>query len=102
MIIYNISLKVSKAIENDWLQWQQTEHITEVMASCLFTEYKFCRLLEQDDEDEATYIVQYFATSFENYKQYITHFAPQLRQKIFDKWGDQLIAFRSVMEVISQ
>ncbi len=101
MIIYNISIKINAAIEKDWVLWQKQEHIPDIMASGLFSDYKFCKLLEQEDEDAVTYIVQYFAPSIENYKLYIENFAPDLRQKAFDKWGDQFIAFRSVMEIVS-
>jgi Domain of unknown function (DUF4286) len=101
MIIYNISVKINSAIETDWVQWQQQEHIPAIMASGQFSEYKFCKLLEQEDDDAATYIVQFVAASHEKYQHYIKHFAPSLRQKALDKWGDRFIAFRSVMEVIN-
>jgi hypothetical protein len=34
------------------------------------------------------------------YNNYIEKFAPAMRQKSFDKWGDKFISFRSVMQVI--
>lgn len=101
MIIYNISIKITTAIETDWVKWQQQEHIPEIMASGQFSEYKFCKLLEQEVDDSATYIVQFVAESNEKYQHYIKHFAPLLRRKALDKWGDQFIAFRSVMEAVS-
>lgn len=101
MIVYNISMKVSKTIEAEWVQWQKTEHIPDVMASGLFSEYKFYRLLEQEDPDDSTYVVQYFASSMRNYEQYLKHTAPLLRKKAFEKWGNRFIAFRSVMEVVN-
>ncbi len=36
------------------------EHIPEIMATGLFHDYRFCRLLEQDDSDGPTYTIQYF------------------------------------------
>ena len=45
MIVYNISNKVETAIEADWVQWQQQEHIPAIMASGQFTDYKFYKLL---------------------------------------------------------
>jgi hypothetical protein len=100
MIVYNISNKVNIAIEADWVLWQQQDHIPAIMASGQFTEYKFYKLLEDDNDDSATYIVQYFAPTVENYHNYIRNFAPQLRQEAFDKWGNRFIAFRSVMQVV--
>lgn len=101
MLIYNISIKINAAIEKEWVKWQQQEHIPEIMTSGQFSEYKFCKLLEQEDDESATYIVQFIAASYEKYQYYIKHFAPLLRQKALDRWGDQYIAFRSIMEVIN-
>ena len=100
MIVYNITIKIAPAIEEEWVNWQKDEHIPDVMSSGQFTENKFYRLLEQNETDGITYVVQYFASSLENYNQYINDRALQLRQKALDKWGNQFIAFRTVMEVV--
>jgi hypothetical protein len=100
MIIYNITTKMNHRLEAAWLQWQKEEHIPEIMKSGLFTEYRILQLLEQDDTDGSTYIIQYTATGMENYQRYMHEFAPLLRQKAFERWGDQFIAFRSLLEVM--
>jgi hypothetical protein len=101
MIVYNITIKVLPQIEKDWLLWQQQEHIPEVMASGCFIDYKFYRLLEQDETEGISYIVQYFANSVGHYQQYINKDASLLRQKAFDKWGNQFIAFRTIMTTVN-
>jgi len=100
MIAYNITYKIIPVIEKEWVTWQQREHIPDVMASGLFTAYKFFRLLEQDEADGITYIVQFFASSPEQYHAYLEKKAPLFRQKALDRWGDKFIAFRTVMEVV--
>jgi Domain of unknown function (DUF4286) len=100
MIIYNITTKVSHAIENVWLQWQKEEHIPEIMLTGLFTSYQLFRLLEQDDDEGSTYIIQYTANTMEDYQGYIHTHAHALRKKAFEKWADQFISFRSVLEVM--
>lgn len=100
MIVYNITIKIVREIEEEWVSWQKDEHIPDVMSSGQFTENKFYRLLEQNETDGITYVVQYFASSLENYNRYINDRAKQLRQKALDKWGNQFIAFRTVMEVV--
>lgn len=100
MIVYNITIKIDPAIETAWIQWQQQEHIPDIMASGQFSHYKMFRLLEQDDSEGMTFVVQYFAPTLDNYYRYVGEFAPALRQKAFDKWGDRFIAFRTVMQVV--
>jgi uncharacterized protein DUF4286 len=99
MIVYNVTTRVDRQIEKAWLTWLKTEHIPAIMATGLFSEYKLFHLLEQ--EDEITYVVQYFAPSMEHYKKYIDELSLQFHQRTFDKWGDRLISFRTVMEIVN-
>ncbi len=101
MIVYNITIKIVAEIEKEWVQWQINEHIPEIMATELFSDFKFYRLLEEDTNDGITYVVQYFSSTFENYTRYINSSASTLRQKSFEKWGDKFIAFRTVMQVVN-
>jgi hypothetical protein len=98
MFIYNITTKVNTAIANDWIKWQKDEHIPEIMASDLFDEFKFYHLLNQDDSDGHTYIIQFFTPEKDKYDHYIKTFAPMLREKALTKWGNGFISFRSLLE----
>ena len=100
MIIYNVTTKVSVLVKDRWVEWMKREHIPEIMATGLFHDYRFCRLLEQDDSDGPTYTIQYFTDTLENYYTYLQEHAPMLRQKSFDAFGDQFVAFRTVMQVV--
>ena len=100
MLVYNITLKVDPSIVEKWLAWQKEEHIPEIMATGKFDSYKFFRLLEQDETDGPTYIVQYFTSTIERYQQYIDGHAPLLRQKTNDKWGNSFVGFRTLMELV--
>lgn len=100
MIVYNVTIKVDPAIEREWVNWQKEEHIPGIMATGQFTGYKFYKLLEQQETDGITYIVQYFAPSIDQYHTYIREFSPTLRQKAFDKWNNQFIAFRTIMQAV--
>lgn len=101
MFKYNVTIKVHVSIQDDWFKWLQEIHIPEVLATGCFTDAVVCRLLEVDDSEGPTFSVQYSAESKAAYNQYIETFAPTLRQKSFDAWGDRFIAFRSVMQVIN-
>lgn len=101
MIVYNVTIKVTNKIAEHWLHWLQTEHIPEMIGTGCFTHATIHRLLEVDDSEGPTYAVQYFAESKALYNQYIEKSAAAMREKGFAKWGDQFIAFRSVMQVVS-
>ena len=101
MFIYNVTIKIQEAIHETWLQWLKEEHVPEVLATGCFTNATIVRLLEVDDSEGPTYAVQYVAESKSLYNQYIENFAGPLRQKSFDKWGNQFMGFRSLMQVIN-
>jgi hypothetical protein len=101
MFIYNVTTKVDAAIHSNWLSWMQQEHIPEVIATGCFTKATLLRLLEVDDSDGPTYAIQYFAESKALYNRYMEKHAVGLRQKILDKWGNRIIAFRSLMQVVN-
>lgn len=101
MIIYNVTIKVAAPIQDAWLHWLKEEHIPEVLATGCFTHAVTTRLLEIDDSEGPTYAVQYHAESKALYNKYIDRHAAVLRQRGFDKWGNQFIAFRSVMQIVN-
>ena len=101
MFIYNITIKVNNAILEEWIKWQKEEHIPEIMATNLFDEYRFFRLLAQDDSEGPTFVIQYCASSRKNYDQYIQQYAPNLREKALKQWGNGFIAFRSLLESVN-
>ena len=100
-IIYNVNVKVDKQIAGNWLQWLQQEHIPEIVGTGCFTHAVITRLLEVDESNGPTYAIQYHAESKAQYNRYIETYAPDMRQKGLDKWGDRFIAFRSVMQIVN-
>lgn len=101
MIIYNVTIKVAWPVAEPWLRWLQQEHIPGIIGTGCFTHATVLRLLEADEEEGPTYAVQYHAESKALYNEYITKYAAHWRQQGLDKWGNQFIAFRSVMQVVN-
>lgn len=100
MIVYNVTTKVASAIADEWLQWLKEEHIPEITNTGCFTHATILRLMEIDDEEGPTYAVQYFADGKELFDKYLANDADGLRKKSFDKWGNQFISFRSLMQIV--
>jgi len=101
MIIYNVTTKIHHHIHADWLSWLKEEHIPAILETKCFTSATVARLLETDDTEGPTYTVQYHAESIVMYNNYIEQHAAAMRQQSFNKWGNQFISFRSVMQVVN-
>lgn len=100
MFIYNVTVNVNHSVHEAWLEWALNEHIHAVMKTNCFTRFQFLKLLEQDESGGPTYIAQYFAESKALYNRYIELFSAQLRKEHLDKWGNNFVAFRTLLEVI--
>jgi hypothetical protein len=98
MFIYNVSLKIDWLVVEEWLRWMREEHIDEVLATGCFFEAKMFKLLEQDDTEGPTFIVQYSCNKKIDYLKYKKDFAPALQEKGAAKFGSKVVAFRSIME----
>lgn len=101
MFIYNVTVKVTHGIEVKWLEWMKNIHMDEVLATGMFDNYNLYRLYESADEEGVTYVAQYHTDSLARYENYIQVHAPIMREKGFQLFGDQFIAFRSVLEKIN-
>ena len=101
MIVYNVTIKIDLDVHDLWLRWMKEEHIPEVMQSGCFTECKILKLLtEAEDNDGVNYAIQYTAPNLGSYHQYRDEFAPALQAKTKAKYGDDVLAYRSLLEVI--
>ena len=100
MIVYNVTSKVDWSIHDEWVKWMLEEHIPEVVGTRCFSSAQLLKLLEIDEEDGPTYTAQYFAETKQQQEKYVEQYAAALRQKVFDKWGNLTIAFRSIMQVV--
>ena len=100
MIIYNVTIKTDLEIAEDWLNWMKSEHLEEMMKTGLFLDYKMHKLLEQDETEGATFVVQYHCESMDQYQEYIDQHAHEMRTKGHQKFGNKFAGFRTIMEVI--
>jgi hypothetical protein len=99
MYIYNVTIKIQPADKEEWLSFMLYEHIPEILDTQLFSDYRLCHLLDQNEEDGITFVVQYYFNEFENYSNYRQNFAPSIQKKHTEKFKERFVAFRTVMEV---
>ena len=100
MLIYNVTTKVDWSIHHEWVEWMLNEHFPEMVNTGCFTNSRLMRLLETDENDGPTYAAQYFTENRADYERYIKDHSVAVRKKYNEKWGDRVIAFRTLMQVV--
>ncbi|MCS6904709.1 MAG: DUF4286 family protein [Bacteroidia bacterium] len=99
MIIYSVTININQSIEAEWLEWMLKVHIPEVMQTGCFLNYYINRLIEpESQEGTSTYNIQYECLSLEMINKYQQSFAKQLQAKHTEKFNNQFVAFRTLLE----
>lgn len=98
MIVYNITTKVDHEIGDEWVTWQKKIHIPEIMATGAFTEYRFYKLLDHDDEEGKIFVTQFLTNNRQEYDAYVNLSSPILRKRALEKWGDRAVSFRTLLQ----
>ena len=60
-----------------------------------------CRIIDEQT-DSTTLAVQYVAHSLEHLKKYNTIYAPQLQKEHLEKFGNDAVAYRSVLDILEE
>lgn len=101
MLLYNITYAVPHNLRNEWLDWMNTAHIPEILATGCFQRHLLLQLLEVDETEFRTYALQLFTENEIEYRRYLEQFAPLLRQLANTKWGENVLGFRTLMSVLN-
>ena len=101
-IIYNISYSVPVNLAKDWQAWMLEQHIPEIMSTNCFTNYQWVKLLDMDETEAYTFAIQFYAANNQYLQKYLQEYAPLLRKKAGDKWGNAIVGFRTTMQVIAK
>ena len=97
MIIYNVTCNVESSISKDWQTWMKEVHIPEIMNCGFFISANMHRVLCSDDNGE-TFAIQYKCYTMKDLHHYEIRFSGDLQKKHIDKFGDKVIAFRTILE----
>ena len=102
MYIYNVTINIDESVHDPWLKWMRDIHIPDMLATGKFTEAKMCRVMVEEEMGGITYSIQYLAKSKEDLDAYYAVDASTLRKKVFDKFGDAVVAFRTELQIINE
>ncbi len=102
MILYNVTINVEDDIHDTWLLWMQQTHIPDVLATGNFREARICKVLVAEEMGGTTYSVQYLAPDRGNLEEYYRNHADRLRREASERYGDQVVAFRTELEIVSE
>jgi hypothetical protein len=100
MLLYNVTVIIEDAAQEEWLQWMQEIHIPAVMETGKFVSNRLLRVVDSPNEG-ITFCVQYIAESLAEYEDYQLNHAPALQAELQTKFENRFVAFRTLMEFVA-
>jgi hypothetical protein len=101
-ILYNVTIKIESAIHVEWLAWMNRVHLPDVMATGCFESYKVTKIMGDDDDHGVGFAIQYVCPSMEIFEKYRDQHAPSLQQAHADRYRNQYVSFRTLMEIVAE
>ncbi len=102
MIIYNITVNIDESVHNEWLEWMQTEHIANMIATGKFTSARLVKVLVNEDMGGVTYSVQYASPDKETLDAYYKENEAALDMEARKRFADKMLTFCTELEIISE
>jgi hypothetical protein len=99
MIIYNVTCKVDTTRETEWVKWMREVHVPEVCQKGKFLSATFLKLRFPVEDEGVTYAIQYRIPTMQQLDAYLSEHAPSLQLDHTLKFGSDVIAFRTILEV---
>ena len=98
MIVYNVTVVVEPEIIEEWRVWMREVHLPEVLATGRFLSCSMFRIHSGNEGEAPSFSIQYQAATYEDYEAYLANEAPALKQKTLDRYGEKVLAFRTILE----
>ncbi|NBC25193.1 MAG: DUF4286 family protein [Bacteroidetes bacterium] len=101
MIQYNVTIKIESEVEAEWSDYMENKHVPDVLNTGLFLHCRISKLI-QNEEEGATYTIQYILSTMKDMHMYQTKYASKLQSEHTEKFKGKFVAFRTLMEVVSE
>ena len=98
-VLYNVTIGINPIKIEEWARFMREDHLPKIFASDCFESYRMCRIIDENTES-ATIAVQYLAISMEHLEKYHSEYAPQLQREHVEKFGSEVVTYRSVLSLM--
>jgi len=99
MIVYNDTVILDDAIEQEWLQWIKEVHIPAIMATGYFSSYRILSIIDSPNEG-ITYCIQYNADDIEKFNGFYKNHLFKFRDEHQQRFNEQFVMFNTLMKTV--
>lgn len=103
MIVYGVTIKIKKEVEDSWFKWMREIHIPDVLNTGYFIDWQIKKLLlPESNDDESTYVIDYMTDSIEKYYEYQKKESRRLQKEHFIRFSGKFKAQRAIYYSIQE
>jgi hypothetical protein len=99
MYLYNITYRVENKIFDSWKVWVLEKNIPTIMSLGLFSSFRFCCLLGEENVDAQTYALQFKCESWETFLKYRDGQMAEFFEQQISLFGEEVLTFSSLLEI---
>ncbi len=100
MFLYNVTVGVDKAIEQEWIAWVKETYIPAVLETQHFSNAKLYRVVTHDDEHSVSYSLQFFANQIESVVKYLDEHTGTIIESHRIRFKDRHVVFNTLLEEV--
>ena len=97
MIGYNITYLVARDLLETWRSWLAADRVPAMRETGQVTDHRIFQLLDQDESEGLTYVVQYHLKDLEAFRAFETRFPALRNQPVPEAFFPRCMAFQTVM-----
>lgn len=101
MFIYNVTTHVEPAIEKQWLDWMNSDHLPLMLKTGRFNKAVIFKVITEDNMGGVSYATQYHCNSRTEFEQYQKEDADRLKNHTIERFGERILSFRTELEQIT-
>lgn len=99
-LVYSVTISIDETRGDAFATWMVASHIPDVMATGHFTAWRLVEVQDPAPEGPVRNFNAQYTTTEEALATYIREDAPRMRQDVKDHFGDNFVAFRTLLREI--
>ena len=99
MILYNVTIIIDDAIEEEWLRYVRASYIPRIMATGTFVSNRLLKVLDSPNEG-STYCIQFVADDLPRYHTFQNEFLQPIQAEHQNQFENRFVLFSTVMEYV--
>ncbi len=99
MILFNITIIIEEAINQEWLDWMNENFIPKALETKFIVSHRLLKVIGSPNEG-ITYCLQFIIDNIGYYQEFQENLLPELMKMLSAKFENRFVSFSTLMEFV--